>query len=305
MKNDSTQRAHRLEFFSDLSNGRVPEALKKFPEWASAPVAINGETPLHIVMGSNARTVGQIDALLDCGADVNAKNEDAKTPLALVMERAGAITGIERLIDRGADIWGKDPGDTASWSFLHHCAQKQMIAEAHLLIQKGGRALLENEGPDGMRPLHVAAENLNLSSVRMLLGWGADVHALNAHGLSAAQIALEQKSVNMNFEHRVLLALLAHGANPDHCGHYRSCTPEMAAAGLGDIDRLVAIRQQRETMGNPMSISQMRAATEFAKGLGALEVASLLDSWMAAAAIDLINQEGRPQTASKTRSHAP
>jgi ankyrin repeat protein len=289
--NDS-EKIQRIQFHSDLNNGRMPSALKQFPHWVNTTLSMDGGTPLHLVMSSNSRTVEQIDALLDLGADVNAKNRNGMTPLAVMMDSAQSLTGVERLIERGADVWGKDPENTQAWSHLHDCAEHQKNELALLLIRKGGSALLENQGPGGMRPLHTAAESLNFSSVQILVWSGADVNALTDEGLTPAQLAIEVEG-KKNVERRVLLSLLAHGANPEHCGDYSHCSREMAAAGLGDFEQLRRLRTWREEASNPLTIDEIQKAIDFSRQLGVLESVTFLESWLAGAHMDLVLGESK------------
>ena len=65
----------------------------------------DGRTPLHLAVVSANRDVYQL--LVDKGANVNAKDRDGRTPLHLAVESADADV-IKFLLDKGADINAKD-----------------------------------------------------------------------------------------------------------------------------------------------------------------------------------------------------
>jgi len=74
-----------------------------------------------------------IDALLEGGADVNAKSKDGGTPL-MVAVAAGKITVVKKLLDKGADVNAKaDDGSTA-----FQLAEKLAKQDTGISRQSGG-----------------------------------------------------------------------------------------------------------------------------------------------------------------------
>ena len=76
-----------------------------------------GKTPLHIAAQSG--TPANIQALLAAGADVMARTEDGETPLHLTA-RYGRPANIQALIDAGADAKAKNKNGKTPWDFAQN-----------------------------------------------------------------------------------------------------------------------------------------------------------------------------------------
>ena len=147
---------------------------KTFPE-AGVRLVKNGHdvTCLHI-----ASAYGHVECcrvLLDCGADVEAKDKDECTPLM----NAKTCEVVKLLLSRGASV---NTQDWHGWTALHHCAltglDKRCVGE---LVSAGAKVTAE----DNLRrtPLRVLISNV-IGDVRQLnLGLelvkkGADVNTM-------------------------------------------------------------------------------------------------------------------------------
>ena len=111
-------------------------------------------TPLH--RAAARQDIAEINTLLGAGADVNALDLDDQTPLHWFAtgENADPIDGLE-----GPILVGNE----------------QIVVNA---LGDAG-ANLEAQDGDGNTPLHLAAEANNVSTIRALIGRGANVNTYN------------------------------------------------------------------------------------------------------------------------------
>eukprot|EP00047_Mylnosiga_fluctuans_P000016 m.183756 g.183756 ORF g.183756 m.183756 type:complete len:1071 (-) comp10001_c0_seq29:385-3597(-) len=156
-----------------------------------------GRTLLHRVAGLRHADASMIRALLERGADVNAKLEDSvanthngKTALLTAIttcgpERGDLINGdvIRALLDGGADVnMATDEGETAVHLAVRQCKKQPASVEiVRLLLARGASA----SAPDisGCTPLHLAVQiGAPPEVARLLLDHGADVHAQRQDG---------------------------------------------------------------------------------------------------------------------------
>ena len=110
-----------------------------------------GATPLHKCAREGQLNVAR--ALIEAGADVNAKEDDGWTPLHHCAQK-GHLEVVRVLIEKGADVNAKeDDGRTP----LHLSASKGHPEVARALIEKGADVNAKND--DGETPLHTCALN--------------------------------------------------------------------------------------------------------------------------------------------------
>lgn len=121
---------------------------------------------------------------------------------------------INLLLDGGADVNNpQDRGETALWFAVGFVRPKA----ARLLLRRG--ALVNAATHDGVAPLHIAVECITddedaAAMARMLLGAGADVHAVTQHGTHSA---LHYACRQYNF-HETVQVLLDGGARAEMVG---------------------------------------------------------------------------------------
>ena len=137
-----------------------------------------GWTSLHIAALGDRRK--EAEALINQGADVNARDKYGHTPLFFSKSAYMA----QLLICAGADVNARrEDGGTA----LHRAARTGSRQAAKTLLQ--GRADA-NIRQNGSTPLHIAAQHGHWTVAELLIENRADVDAEDALGLTALEIAI-------------------------------------------------------------------------------------------------------------------
>jgi len=127
-----------------------------------------GKTPLHYA--AQCKNVLVVEALIQAGADVNAKTKDNVTPLILSVDMAFGQPDIAlALIRAGADVnAAEEDGDTA----LIVATTESSFEVFQTLLERGANP--NARGLNGGTALHYAAMNAFLDRAKLLLEHGAD-----------------------------------------------------------------------------------------------------------------------------------
>jgi ankyrin repeat protein len=133
---------------------------------------LTNEYPLHTA----AATAGQditLKMLVVMGADVRQLDNDGFTPLhtAAAADHAKAV---QILVEHGADVHAK--GGPRSSTPLHLAATEGNVASMRQLLKMGVCAAIDEPNKAGSTALHLACWRGKLGAVQLLLDMGADVH---------------------------------------------------------------------------------------------------------------------------------
>ncbi|MEM3942646.1 MAG: ankyrin repeat domain-containing protein [Thermofilaceae archaeon] len=143
-----------------------------------------GRTPLYYAAVNGRLEVARL--LLEKGADVNARDDKGETPLLLAVNE-GHLEVARLLLEKGADVNARD---NYRLTPLHYAAFGGDVDAARLLVEKGADVNAKNDA--GWTPLHAAACNGHLDFVRFLLEAGANPTLRDNEGWTPADLAREQ-----------------------------------------------------------------------------------------------------------------
>jgi len=180
------------------NNGDLSQVRKLLREGADPNERTpRGETALHYA--TQSKNVSVVQALIQAGANVNAKMTGNVTPLMLSLDMAfGQPESAMALIRAGADVNVADAdGDTA----LIIAATESSNDVFQTLLEKGANP--NARGMNGETALHWIAMNALLDRGKLLLEHGADPTLRNSAGKTPyddAQTTNPEKSVQAQFQ---------------------------------------------------------------------------------------------------------
>lgn len=178
-----------------------------------------GSTPLHWAIHDEAK----VRLLLTEGANVNARQAQGRTPLYLAAMLGDSVPTIRLLLSRGAD---PNLGSVNGQTPLMTAAARGNVEAMQSLIERGAEVNAKDGA--GETALMAACTNGNARAVRLLIERGADVKATskrNETALGFAATAGVQASVEM---------LLAAGAEVN-VRNFRGYSPLMFASSSDTV----------------------------------------------------------------------
>ena len=155
-----------------------------------------GSTPLHLLMGdyswTSAKKSEMLRLLLQCGADIHAKDILGETP-AHIAARKDDIRSVAELIRAGFNVHtiGAE-GDTV----LHRAIRSSRRRGIKLLLDlEAGRSIINTCNKKGATPLHLAVEKRDRVKVELLLRYGANTDIKDCEGRTPPQLAVLQGNI--------------------------------------------------------------------------------------------------------------
>ncbi|GMI85469.1 hypothetical protein HRI_002216200 [Hibiscus trionum] len=162
----------------------------------------DGDTALHVAAGLGDEQM--VKLLLQKGVNKDIRNKTGKTAYDVAAEhghvrlfdalklgdnlclaaRKGEVRAIQRLIENGAAINGRDQ---YGWTALHRVSFKGRTDAVKMLIGKG--IDINSRDEDGYTALHCAVESGHAEVVELLVKKGADVESRTNKGIKPLQIA--------------------------------------------------------------------------------------------------------------------
>lgn len=135
-----------------------------------------GWTPLHLAVLHEQKEA--IRTLIKLGADVNAKNKEAETPLWIAISELKKPDIAELLLDLGAKINSRR-GDLLGMTPLDWAAFDGKLEMVKMLLKRGANPNA-GKGTTRSAPIQQCANNGNIEILKALLEAGADVNATHA-----------------------------------------------------------------------------------------------------------------------------
>jgi cytohesin len=270
------QLRHTQGFLRDAANAGGIDAPEEY-----------GRTRLMNAAASDETAPDVVRLLLDAGADVNAADADARTPLMLaatadwrhqhgcMRPHEHAVEVVRVLAERGADLEATDiEGRTA----LSLCAAAGDAERVNVIADAG--ADLDASDADGLTPLMWAARRGNTLALHAMIDRGADVRARDQGGRTAL-MWLSRGSI---YQDTTLNALLDAGADleaRDDAGW----TPVMHAAYYASTNSLVQALLAAGAKAEPAGWSELTQALlrqdreEFERSLSEGADVNARDAW--------------------------
>ena len=177
---------------------KLVELLLKFGAKINEKTGSFELSPLHVAAIVGCKQICQL--LIDCGADVNAKDKHDCTPLHWAA-RAGHKDVVEILLDCGADV---NALNISRSSALFGAVQSDRVNVVKLLLSSGAEVNLTDDR--GFTPLLCACvqKSGGDETIKILLEYGANINVRDSRGRSPLHIAVGQNNKN------IVELLLAH-----------------------------------------------------------------------------------------------
>ena len=193
-----------------------------------------GATAL-VIAAANGRA-DAVNALLEAGAEVDAKTSDGATALIAAAFAKGGADAVNALLEAGAEVNATISTGEAAWpdGAVALAARRGDVAMVKALLEAG--ADVDAKGPGGETGLLTAVGKGDAEMVNALLEAGADVDAKRPGGETGLLTAVGKGDAEM------VNALLQAGADVDAKGPGGE-TGLLTAVGKGDAEMVNALLQ--------------------------------------------------------------
>lgn len=235
----------------------------------------------HLHQAAADGDIEQVKQLISKGADVNAKDEEEKTPLHYAAE-AGKMEVVKLLVEAGADVNAMGNND---WPPLCIAAENNHIAVSEYLIAHGADVNPDN----GWTPLQQAPYSSSIEMVKLLIAKGADInagegewtalHGAVSEGRRDIAELLIQKGANVNTKDKTGYQLLYHALWKKDLDTAKLLITKGADVNAKDIDGMPLLHYALSKDSNDVAKLLLAEGADFAwkdkSGLTALHYAAV------------------------------
>jgi len=187
-----------------------------------------GFTPLHIAVVSEQKDA--VKTLVRLGADVNIRNNEQETPLAMAVTELETPDMAELLIDLGAKLNNKLGG--LAMTPLDLAASNNKVRMVEMLLRRGASPNV-GRGEKCSDPIQASAHDGNLEILKLLIKAGADANVMHCGSRAICSAAV--------FGHREFVRLLLEAGADPNLPEESGCTPLMAAVAGGNIEAVKVV----------------------------------------------------------------
>ncbi|RDD41722.1 Transient receptor potential cation channel subfamily A member 1 [Trichoplax sp. H2] len=142
-----------------------------------------GKTCLHYAALSN--NLPLIELMIQQGADIEVRDNKEHTPLLSAVYK-GCSSAVKKLLELGADITATDSNGRHC---LHYLAEQADLNTLLILLENGGKQLIDRPDNKGIVPLRLAALAGTIGAVYYLVQNGASPHILDEEGNTLLHLA--------------------------------------------------------------------------------------------------------------------
>ena len=219
-------------FFYHCSYGdvdKVKEIIKKNARLINIDVSnSHGQTALHRSIIKGCTEI--VEILLNCGANVNSKDKESKTPLMLAAQ-FNWIEITEMLLKKGANVNDKDKN---GWTPLIEASYRASSKILEMLLKSGAKIDDISSETIATSALHQAAVSNSCENIKVLLAHGANINEIVHDGTPLMHAAYEGRDEMVSF-------LLKEGADLNFKDHFGNTVFDIGTRNQNDDKKIMDI----------------------------------------------------------------